>query len=109
MRSEPSLEYTVHVREGRAVLGLSGELSSDGWTEELLTALSEHYINDGVREIEVDLTALSFVDMEGVATLLRLLGEARARDKVFVTTGARGRVRAKLEQAGVLGLLEGGT
>jgi anti-anti-sigma regulatory factor len=100
MMPPPSLQYRVRLDGARAVLRLTGELSGEDWTDPLLIALTEHYINDGVRQIEVDLSSLSFIDLEGVASLLRLRGEARVRHKSFLVSGASGRVKSKLEQAG---------
>jgi anti-anti-sigma factor len=102
-------DYEVVEREGeRVVLQLRGELTESLQTEALKEALEEHYVDDGVRVIEVDLAPLRFLDNYGVATLVALQKESRDRGKRFHVEGAGGQVREKLRVTGVLRILEQG-
>jgi anti-anti-sigma factor len=103
------LEFDV-VERGRdyVVVRLAGELAGEGWTDRIGRILEEHFIDDGVQLIRLDITPLTFMDSEGLATILRLRQESRARRKVFSVHGATGQVRRKLEVSGLLGILESG-
>ena len=103
------VDYEVVAREGeRVVLQLRGELTAALQTDTLREALEEHYVDDGVRRIEVDIAPLRFLDSYGVATLVALHKESRERGKRFVVGGAQGQVREKLRVTGVLEILEQG-
>jgi len=103
------LEYEVIEREGdRVVLQLRGELSARLMTDLIKQALEEHYVDDGVRVIETDISPVPFMDSYGVATLVALLKESHERGKRFVVRGAAGQPREKLRVTGVLGILEQG-
>ena len=90
------------------VLQLSGELAGRLMTDRLRETLEDHYVDDGVRVIKVDISPLSFMDSYGVATLVALLKESHERGKRFVVEGAAGQVREKLRVTGVLRILEVG-
>jgi anti-anti-sigma regulatory factor len=93
---------------GKVRFRLRGDLAGEPWTLRLLEALGEDYANDGVSTILVDLSETASIDLEGVATLLELRAESSRNHKRFLVEGASGQVRGKLEQTGVLGLLEQG-
>src|SRR3954464_6345043 len=76
---------------------LSGTFADQDWTGELQRFLETYYLNDGVRFIELEMSQVDFIDLEGVATLLRLSAEAIARGKSLSVTGARGQVWSKLK------------
>jgi anti-anti-sigma factor len=105
-----SLDFEV-VEHGEdfVILALRGELSEQFWTKRIRHVLEEHYVDDGVRVIRADLSAVRFMDNHGVATLLALYKESLARGKRFVVEDAVGQPREKLKVAGVLRILEGGT
>jgi anti-anti-sigma factor len=102
------LSFDVRKKPGETVtVRLAGELAGEDWTERLLEFLEEHYVNDGVRTIVLDVGGLEFIDLEGVATLLTLLKKSDQWGKTLVVTGATGFVRQKLSTTGVLAPLEG--
>jgi anti-anti-sigma factor len=111
LRRGPSkVEYAVVDKSAdRVVLQLRGELTGSLQTDRIKEALEEHYVDDGVTVIRVDLSELSFLDNYGVATLVALMRESERRGKRFLAAGAERQVRDKLRIAGVLGLLEAGT
>jgi anti-anti-sigma factor len=100
------VEYTVASKEGaEVVLQLRGELAGQPWTESLRRALEEHYVDDGVKIIRLELSPLTFLDNFGVATLVALRKESDARGKVLLVEGARGQVHDKLRVTGLLKIL----
>jgi ABC-type transporter Mla MlaB component len=103
------LDYQIGADEGPAALvTLSGELTGEGWTKRLKTFLERKYLDDGITTIQIDLTRLERIDLEGIATLLALQAEALARDKRVVVRGASGQVLAKLRQTMAHQLLAAG-
>jgi anti-anti-sigma factor len=107
--SDIVIEFEVKAREGdHVLLELKGDLAGRVMTDRLKAVLEEHYVDDGVRRIRVDVSPVRFMDSYGVATLVGLLRESHARGKQFVVEGASGQVREKLRVTGVLGILEQG-
>ena len=103
------VHYQVLDKAGDTVLlQLSGELAHEFRTEQLRRGLEEHFVDDGVKVIRVDLSPVSFMDSYGVATLVSLLKESQERGKRFVIEGAQGQVREKLGVTGVLKVLQRG-
>ena len=97
------VEYQVLDKEGPfAALKLKGELVGDISSQDLKGALERHYVDDGVREILIDLTDLSEISLEGVAILLELWRESGRRGKEFTVRGAHGQVEEKLQITGAL-------
>jgi len=97
------VDYEVLDKEGDiAYLLLRGELVGDLPSEHLKHALEPHYVDDGVRTICVVLSDLKFINLDGVAILVELWKESRARGKEFVLRDAKGRVRDKLRTTGLL-------
>jgi anti-anti-sigma factor len=62
---------------------------------------------DGVRLVEVELSAVGFIDACGVGALLAARNDAHGQGKSLVVRGARGMPRRVLEMTGVLGVLAG--
>lgn len=108
MANSPPRVHVVARQDDFVLLKLEGELANRLWTEAVQEHLEDHYVDDGVHRIRVDLSPVSFIDNFGVATLVALYKEARRRGKRFEVEGAQGQVREKLEITGVLGVLEGG-
>jgi len=103
------VDYLVLERAGDfVILQLRGELAGQLWTDHLKRALEEHYVDDGVRRIRLDVSPVTFLDNFGVATLVALRRESRERGKEFFIEGPNGQVREKLSVTGVLTMLEGG-
>jgi anti-anti-sigma factor len=103
------LNVQVLERKGdHVVLRLEGELAGRLWTEVIEEFLEEHYVDDGVRRIRLDVAPVSFIDNYGVATLIALYKASLARGKRFMVEGAQGQVLDKLETTGVRSILEEG-
>lgn len=62
---------------------------------------------DGVRLVEVELSAVGFIDACGVGALIAARNDARGQGKSLVVCGARGMPRRVLELTGALGVLAG--
>jgi anti-anti-sigma factor len=91
------------------VVGLEGDYAGERLTDRVRETLEDHYVDDGVRRIRVDVHALRYIDLEGVASLLALRRDSTERGKRFTIEGAQGQVREKLAVTGVLDYLEGAT
>jgi ABC-type transporter Mla MlaB component len=103
------LTYQVlDAHDSQVQVALSGSLADQDWTRELQRFLEPHYIDDDVRFIELDLRGVDRIDLEGVATLLRLSADAIAVGKSFGVTGAKGRVWSKLQETSALSHLDKG-
>jgi anti-anti-sigma factor len=90
------------------VVQLDGDFAGERLTEGVRETLEDHYVDDGVLRIRIDLQSLRFIDLEGVAALLALRKESKEKGKRFTIERAQGQVREKLEVTGVLDLLERG-
>jgi anti-anti-sigma regulatory factor len=101
------VEYEVSEKRGdRVTLHLRGHMRGDRAVEDFKRSLENHYVDDGVKEIRVDLSDLEEISLEGIAVLIALWKESVARKKRFVGGGAKGQVREKLQITGMLGPLE---
>jgi anti-anti-sigma factor len=100
------VEYEPVGRDAeRALLKLRGDLTGEPPVERLHDELKELYVDDGVRMIQVDLSEVRNITLEGVAVLLALWRESQQRGKQFIVRGADGQVREKLRTTGVLDVL----
>jgi anti-anti-sigma regulatory factor len=90
------------------VIRLQGALFDKAFVALVHRELEDHYVDDGVRVIRTDVSAVPQISLEGVGALLDLWREARRRGKSFEVEGATGQVRDKLATTGVLTLLTGG-
>jgi anti-sigma B factor antagonist len=96
------VDYRVVDRENdHVVLQLSGELAGEYWTDVIGDVLEEHFVDDGVKVIRVDLSEVTFMDNFGVGTLVALHRRSLERGKRFVVQNPRGQVRDKLRVTGV--------
>jgi anti-anti-sigma factor len=103
------VNYTVEKRGANSVrIALHGELAGRVWTERIRAGLEEHYVDDGVRSIEVDVSGVTFMDNFGVATLMALQRESAGNGKRFTVRSAQGQVREKLHVTGVIRVLQEG-
>jgi anti-anti-sigma factor len=98
----------VERREDSVLVELSGELVGPGHAAQLRQALEDHFVDDGVRLIRLDLSRIAFLDNFGVAALVSLMQECQRRNKRLIITGAERQVRDKLRVSGVLPVLEQG-
>ena len=95
----------AHRADDFVVLRLRGALWDNASVFEIHRALEQHYVDDGVTVIRVDLSDVSQISLEGIGALLDLWREARRRGKSFLVEGVNGQVRDKLATTGVLSLL----
>jgi anti-anti-sigma factor len=103
------VEFDASEKQGdRGYMRIRGDLAGETTVEEFKQALEDHYVNDGVRRIVVDLSGLTYISLEGVATLVSLLRESEQRGKRFEVVNAPDEVREKLEVTGVFDLLTRG-
>jgi anti-anti-sigma factor len=102
------IDYEVaERRDDFVVLRLRGELLGDLPVQRLHDELEDHYVDDGVQLIRIDLSQVDRISLEGVAVLVDLWRESMRRGKRFVAEGAVDSVREKLATTGVLRLLTG--
>ena len=97
----------MSVEGDRVTLALAGELDEHVEPETLRAPLVEHLVNDGVREIILDITALRMLALESVAALTLLGREVASHGKVLRIVGATGQPEQKLRTTGLLGYLAG--
>jgi anti-anti-sigma factor len=90
------------------VMELHGELTGPWQTRQLKAAVEQHFDDDAVREVLVNVRDLGFMDNDGVAALVALLMVCRQHGMGFRVTGADGQIRDKLRVTGVLRVLEQG-
>ena len=103
------VEFEVSEKQGdRGYLRLRGTLIGEVTIEGFKRALEQHYVDDGVARIVVDLSDVTEISLEGVGTLLQLRKESQNRGKRFLIEGAQGRARSRLEITGTLPILEEG-
>jgi anti-anti-sigma factor len=101
------VDYGIADRtEDFVVVRLRGELAGEYWTDVIGDALEDHYVDDGVRVIRVDLSEVTFMDNFGVATLVGLHRRSMDRGKRFVVQNPRGQVRDKLQVTGLAKVLQ---
>lgn len=101
------LEFRVGDHSGgEVVVHLHGDLADRDWTENMKDFLEEHYIDDGVRRIVMDLSEITRIDVGGIATLGVLKAEAFHRSKSMLVRGVRGPARERLRRSGMLRYLE---
>ena len=103
------VDYRVIDRHGESVtVRLEGELVGVGNSARLRQALEEHFVDDGVQVITLDLSTVSFLDNYGATALVALMQESERRGKRLFVTGADRQVRDKLRVTGILNVLEQG-
>ena len=101
----PLTYHVDHPEPDDVVVHLHGELSRNPASRRVERALEEHYVDDGVRRIHMDLNDLEAIDLEGVAVLVHLYRESQRRGKVFTLEHAHGAVRRRLDTTGVLRIM----
>jgi anti-anti-sigma factor len=102
------IDYQVVERaEDYALLELRGDLMGDLPIDRLKQDLEEHFVDDGVKRIRVDLSKLNFVSLEGIGMLLALWRQSADRGKRLVVENPVGQVEEKLGVTGILDLIGG--
>lgn len=107
----PDPRGTLAVHEagrGTLVVEVHGELTRDGRLEGFRSAIERRWDDDGVREIRVDLSDATAIDLQGLGALLTLRRQCGLRGASFFVDNPRGSVRSRLEQTGTLDYLGGG-
>lgn len=102
------LESRVAGTDGSsALLELGGEIeygAFGSWSEDLTRLVDDSCTQDR-SGVTMDLAGLRFIDLEGVAILLRLAQRLRSEGKTFRVRAAAGQVEKKLRETGVLSYL----
>ena len=93
---------------GTIVVEVRGELTRDGRLERFRSAVERRWDDDRVREIRVDLSEATAIDLQGLGALLTLRRGCGLRGAAFVVDNPTGSVRSRLEQTGTLDYLRGG-
>jgi anti-anti-sigma factor len=100
------VDYEVIERaEDYALLELRGTLMGDFPIDRLKKNLEEHFVDDGVKRIRIDLSKVDFASLEGIGMLLALWRESADRGKRLVVESPQGQVKQKMETTGVLDLM----
>ena len=87
-------------------LRLAGTLTRDPWSRRFEREIEDHYVDDGVRRIRIDVQDLEAIDLEGIGVLVHLFRESERRGKVLTVEGSDGPVRRRLLTTGVLRIME---
>ncbi len=104
----PNGGLTVHEEGGGTiVVEVRGELTRDGRLDGLRSAIERRW-GDETREIRVDLSEATAIDLQGLGALLALRRRCAQRGASFMVDNPRGPVRSRLEQTGTLEYLRGG-
>jgi anti-anti-sigma factor len=104
----PAAELDVH-EEGRGtiVVEVRGDLTRDSVLERFRSAIERRW-NDATREIRVDLSGATAIDLQGLGALLSMRRRCGQLGAAFAVENPRGSVRLRLEQTGTLDYLRGG-
>jgi anti-anti-sigma factor len=102
---EPEQELTVGIRrEARsAVIELAGEL--DLHESGRLSAAVAEILTEGVELLELDATALTFIDSAGLRAILLARSGAADQGVTFLISGVSPQIRRVMEIAGAEDLL----
>ena len=93
---------------GTIVVEVRGELTRDGRLDRFRSEIERRWDDDRLREIRVDLSEATAIDLQGLGALLTLRRRCGLRGAAFVVDNPRGPVRSRLEQTGTLDYLRGG-
>jgi len=89
-----SLAYEVAEEFDSTVsVTVTGSLADEDWTRSLQKFLAPYYDDETTEFIELDLDQVDRIDLEGVATLLRLSADAIERGKALSGRSSSRRVR----------------
>lgn len=98
-------EITIHVIRGgdRIKVAVAGRVTVDS-SPNLRSALLELLCRGVAPVVEIDLSAVSYLEMSGLATLLEALKAARRRSITLRVTGLSGEARnlAEIAQLGTI-------
>ena len=105
--STTSRELSISVSdcEGGALVCLGGRVSIDS-SPDLRDQLVAILDRESLSTLTIDLAAVSYIDLSGIATLVEALKISRRRKTVLQLRGLHDRPRYLLEVTGLLGLFE---
>ncbi len=102
------LDFEVLAHHGEEVtVAVRGQLVHSERLAAMREFLDDHYVDDGVRRIRLDLSAVDQLDLEGIATLIALAREANVKAKALTTEEVGGQPAMKLRQTGTEAYLSG--
>jgi anti-sigma B factor antagonist len=99
------LSIRVTDRDWGAAVALSGRITIDS-SPDLRARLQQILNRKTLSMLLIDATAVSYIDLSGIATLVEALKIARTRKIAFHLTGLSDRPRYLFEVTGLLGLFE---
>lgn len=103
------LEYSVVSETGSTVtVALRGAMTGEDWATRMTEFLDEHYVQDGVSVIALDLSQVRAIDLEGVGALVASARSAEERSKRLVVLEPSDVVERRLELTGMLAYLTSG-
>jgi anti-anti-sigma regulatory factor len=88
-------------QDNEGIVHIGGELTGDASTANLEDWLEEHFVDDGVRTIRIDLSGVTHIDLEGAAALGLLAARALGERKWLIAEGVTGQGRSKLQETGL--------
>jgi anti-anti-sigma regulatory factor len=104
----PGTELEVHeATRGTIIVEVRGELTRGSRLDRFRSAIERRW-DDDTREIRVDLSETTTIDLQGLGALLTLRRQCGLRGALFGVDNPRGPVRSRLEQTGTLDYLRGG-
>jgi anti-anti-sigma factor len=107
-RKEAAMPTTVSTSCGGNVVTVAVSGDIDLATGPIVeTAVAEAVTISGISEVDVDLSAVGFLDSSGIAVLLRGRRSADEHDVAFRVTGVQGAAKRVLEMTGVWAHLSG--
>lgn len=97
------LEYSIPSRSGStATVALRGDMVGEEWATRMRGFLDEHFVEDGVSLIALDLAGVQAIDLEGIGALVALARNAERRTKRLVILSPTEAVERRLEMTGML-------
>ena len=103
------LEYSVASRTASTVtVALRGDMVGEAWATRMREFLQEHFVEDVVSLISLDLSEVRVIDLEGIGALVALARNAERQSKGLVILSPTEAVKRRLETTGMLGYLTSG-
>jgi anti-anti-sigma regulatory factor len=88
-------------------IAVEGALTREGNLERLRAAITDLRVEEYVREIRIELSGATAIDLQGIGFLLAMRDESERRGVGLVIANPQGSVRSRLEQTGTLEYLRG--
>ena len=97
---------THQVQPGVLCIAIGGEIDMST-TDQLSDALTTAILTQHVTTVQVDLSAVTFLDSVGIGTLIQGMNLAAEHQREYHVINARGRVQRVLQLTGMLDVLTG--